>query len=56
MMSVASGSPMMRPPMMQRRRQLLGRSQEVICEGGGDDGRHLRVSADRARKAWLRRD
>ena len=37
--SLASGSPlklpmMMRPPTSLRRRRLLGRSQEAVCEGG----------------------
>src|ERR1700726_2738568 len=27
---------MMRPPTSLRRRRLLGRSQEAVCEGGGD--------------------
>jgi hypothetical protein len=39
--SLASGSPlmlpmMMRPPTSLRRRRLLGRSQEPVCEGGGE--------------------
>ena len=43
--SMASGSPLMLPMMMSpptslRRRRLLGRSQEAVCEGGGE-GEHL---------------
>jgi hypothetical protein len=39
--SLASGSPLMLPMMMRlptslRRRRLLGRSQEAVCEGGGE--------------------
>ncbi len=39
---LASGSPLMSPMMMMRqprslrRRRLLGRSQEAVCEGGGE--------------------
>jgi hypothetical protein len=39
--SLASGSTLMLPMMMRprtslRRQRLLGRSQEVVCEGGGE--------------------
>jgi hypothetical protein len=42
--SMASGSPlmlptMMRPPTSLRRRRLLGRSQEAVCEGDGEGER-----------------
>ena len=41
--SLASGSPlmlpMMRPPTSLRRRQFLGRSQELVCEDGGEQPR-----------------
>jgi hypothetical protein len=60
--SLASGAPlmsamMMRPPMSLRRRRLLGRSREAVCEGGGE---HLAAemptppsdAAERRYSAW----